>query len=543
MQATVTDKGQVVQTGHPAHPGQRHGHGRLSPKLPVQEMVSLGRAMSTPLRQHVVGSTPEGIIDVGTPATDMSVIFDTGSDKFVAKTWATIQVMVKHMDGGLDGALQPTRKLYNRNLSSTYEPLYEDGEDGKVLKQDFVQYGSGSAVTAECKETVKLGGHVLTHFPMSEIEDDSLSMLHTDECISGVFGLQHMKNESAGESAFSQLRNTGVMHSFGYCRARNNTGTFVWGDEATDGQEVEVVGDIHWAVNLANVRLRSKRAHGAGHPDQDDPAAPAEWLAEKDDAGHAAMCPHGECVTIIDTGSNIIAGPAAELERLAKTADIAHDCSNLAELPDLQLTLGQGVEITLPGEAYVMKMELPSYLRPGEGVNGEGPDASSHAESMVRWTRKLDHLAREHGIDLALALRGVPAEKLLGMEHVCAPAFMPLDMRTKAGSLWVIGTPLFEKYYARFSWPQGDPSPKIFFREAAEASACERQAADVPRPSAPAPPPSRAASMVRSERRGKRHQQEALQNAEESSPQLGQLVPHRPEEIRFPRWAANLAVL
>merc|ERR1712032_513882 len=39
------------------------------------------------LRQQVNGSTPTGYIDVGTPSVKMLVIFDTGSDKLVAKTW------------------------------------------------------------------------------------------------------------------------------------------------------------------------------------------------------------------------------------------------------------------------------------------------------------------------------------------------------------------------------------------------------------------------------------------------------------------------
>merc|ERR1719353_1526558 len=116
----------------------------------------------------------------------------------------------------------------------------------------MITYGSGSVITKEGNDTVNIGlstkHFALNDFPISEIMKDSLPMMHDKTGIAGVLGLQHMKNQSLGTSLFKQMRDAGKFSAFGYCRGTGDTGTFIWGDSSTEGDEIDVMGDMHWAV-------------------------------------------------------------------------------------------------------------------------------------------------------------------------------------------------------------------------------------------------------------------------------------------------------
>merc|ERR1719487_3145167 len=105
-----------------------------------------------------------------------------------------------------------------------------------------------------------------------------------------------MKNASMGESLFTRLRGAGGMSAFGYCRSdKDNSGTFIWNDRATDGEASTVIGSIHWAVKLANVKVTDSTS---------------------------TFCGDAACAAIIDTGSNIIAGPVEALRSMVQHMQI-----------------------------------------------------------------------------------------------------------------------------------------------------------------------------------------------------------------------------
>merc|ERR1719491_1286458 len=52
------------------------------------------------------------------------------------------------------------------------------------------------------------------------------------------------------------------MTSFGYCRGKGNNGTFIWGDASTEGAAMHVVGQMHWAVELGDVKLTHSNTSG-----------------------------------------------------------------------------------------------------------------------------------------------------------------------------------------------------------------------------------------------------------------------------------------
>eukprot|EP00931_Biecheleriopsis_adriatica_P061388 TRINITY_DN3690_c0_g1_i2.p1 TRINITY_DN3690_c0_g1~~TRINITY_DN3690_c0_g1_i2.p1 ORF type:complete len:954 (+),score=131.83 TRINITY_DN3690_c0_g1_i2:1-2862(+) len=209
-------------------------------------------------RQLVKGSTPTGEIQMGSQHVNMSVILDTGSDKLLVKTWDTVLHELDKVDQGASSLVTPSStKIYNHFVSKTYKMTKMAGKKGDAKspqqKQGYIVYGSGIAYTDEGTELVTLDqDKQVEHFPISEVTSDSLQVLHGNN-ISGILGLQHMRNRSLGESLFSRFRDAGGMTAFGYCRGRNNDGAFIWGDDSKEGTGHVVEGQMHWTLKISNV--------------------------------------------------------------------------------------------------------------------------------------------------------------------------------------------------------------------------------------------------------------------------------------------------
>merc|ERR1719387_1047467 len=152
----------------------------------------------------------------------------------------------------------PSKLIYDHATSSSYQHQYMTDKSGKkVPKQSAITYGSGTAITDDGTESVLVGDRDLKNFTVMEITADSLQLLHTSKGIAGVLGLQHMQNQSLGHSLFSRLRDADLLSAFGYCRGTGNNGTFIWGDDSTEGTEIEVIGQMHWAMKLMEVKVPS----------------------------------------------------------------------------------------------------------------------------------------------------------------------------------------------------------------------------------------------------------------------------------------------
>lgn len=580
-----------------------------------------------PYRQTVNGSTPTGNIALGTPAKNVYMIFDTGSDVLLAKTWSTIEQEVYAVDAGISGMVRPSAKLYDSNSSATYEVAFD--KKGKRAK-GFIQYGSGMAATIEGRDTVRVGlDYVISNFSISEIAQDTLSMLHDATGTAGVLGLQHMKNNSYGSSLFTRAREMGLMSAVGYCcNSDMKGGTFIWGDDSTEGVAVPVSGQIHWAVPLSSVALiggnanltassiseatdgtKSKKTIVAA---EEEPLSadirpkglPVDSAIEAEDVEETILiegqgwglietvkkvhgkqlpaapvsknptpvvwpvCPEGKCAVVIDTGSNIIAMPQNTLSALNKLLKVKPDCSNVGELPSINLNLGS-VNVTIPPESYIMKVVMPDYGDLGYGLDGEeseteeiaeirerglksvGPHASlvedhdislesldSEAAVMARVDRMLKDIKSKYHLDIKEALKYVenPMDSIMNTSTFCMTAFVALDAETSAGQLWILGTPLFNQYYTRWSWATGDESPKMFFSPIAESTTCNPAAKKVATQSAG------NTMVVLEESKAKLIRSEGKEDktAKKAAGKTMQIREVRPHEIRYPSWAVGI---
>jgi len=78
------------------------------------------------------------------------------------------------------------------------------------------------------------------------------------------------------------------------------------------------------------------------------------------------FCQKGACLAILDSGSNIIAGPEEEVKVLNKNLNISLDCKNFKSLPNVEFILGQNdktLTAVLTPTEYVRKLNVSkSYL-------------------------------------------------------------------------------------------------------------------------------------------------------------------------------------
>lgn len=212
------------------------------------------------------GSTPEVWIQLGTPRKWLYTIFDTGSDRLVAKTWATIKAELSQIDQGVDDMVTPSGAIYNHMVSKSFMAAKTFNKMTQKYEQNLsrISYGSGQAVVMEGTDAIQIGdldhaSFVLNNFSIAEIVAHSLSLLHTKKRISGVLGMQHMYNRSLGSSLFSRLRDANMLSSFGYCRRANNTGTVIWGDNSLGGDPANVIGEMHWAVPVGMFQVKGSK--------------------------------------------------------------------------------------------------------------------------------------------------------------------------------------------------------------------------------------------------------------------------------------------
>jgi len=589
----------AVQPAVPRAPQAPHGAANAPPPaVPNKLKAPPAQAAFKTFVQKVVSSTPVGTIGIGSPPKNVDVILDTGSNKLLVKSYATIAREIGMVDAGIDRDILPSDNVYDHNRSSTYKVDYIKFKGADVEKHGYILYGSGFAVTDEGKDNVLIGSTVVKNFTVSEIRADDLHVLHDANRIHGVAGLQHMMNRSAGESLFSRMRDNGQLTAFGLCTGPNETGNFIWNDQSTDGAPAEVIGNIHWAVNLTEMKLQGQ--------DKKDPPNKTSAIdvssilvqTEQDykndgwpfgggaggDMFHHDLknppmdplpfCSAGKCVAIIDTGSNIIAGPNASMNALRKQINMAADCSNLDSLPTLEFTLG-GVKVALNASEYTMKINLSAAMsakpgggaNPAEGAGEHAPGTFTEGQHNSRQHR-LPHHQRAHqlhplqdvlhrlrktlGLDLTAGIGEIMPEdvqKIAGKTTICNPALVDLDSVTQHGQLWVIGAPLFRRYYTRWSWPREDPTPKIFFKELSKASACAAPpAASTPKDEAKPPvlhgqsPPKAPqipqGQMIRAEGRPAKPESHLQQEAVHFEPPMLNI-----HSIQVPQWALNLEQL
>jgi len=308
----------------------------------------------------------------------LPVIYDTGSFEIIVLSKLCAICARQHV-------------VYDSTQSSTFV------SSGGVTAEHL--FGSGPVKSEKAYDTVQLVGRgnavAAYKSPFWQVVSHDIAVWDENAKFSGIVGLGHLDYIPEGYGAPNShdrtlLSNVGV-NLFAICLGRSGhrpSGVLsLWKGPATvpsHFREMRVAGNVHWSVHMTGVKFAGVNWRDPCHP---------------------------SCGAIIDSGTSLIAAPPSADGLIALISSrIRRDCSNLHELPVLELQL-DGLMIKLPPKAYVMRVTT----------------AGSNSSNI---------LSRIFGGS--------------NHEQECSPGFMSIDKNSQLGPVWVLGMPFLRYYHTIF---------------------------------------------------------------------------------------------
>jgi hypothetical protein len=204
-----------------------------------------------------------------------------------------------------------------------------------------------------------------------------------------------------------------------------NDGRLWWGKSVPQLEflEVPVVGTRHWTVRVDSSYFQYKDSSDALHHICGGPSK-------------------SPCAALVDSGTSLIALSEGKITELLETTVIGSlnpDCSNVEDMPDLVFTLGQGKELRLTPDTYVMKISTTTEIPMMHETNGR----------VVLEKGKVLNI-RPPPSSL-ISLKGVKGDSIT----YCTHAFMETPMETALvggteHELIILGIPIFREYTIKF---------------------------------------------------------------------------------------------
>ncbi|KAG8439669.1 hypothetical protein GDO86_005735 [Hymenochirus boettgeri] len=264
-----------------------------------------------------------GVISIGTPPQNFSVVFDTGSSNF----WVPSSYCFSE-------ACQVHEKFKSFESSS-----YEHG--GKPFS---IHYGTGQLVGVTGKDTLRIGNMsiVAQDFGESVMEPGKTFVLAQFD---GVLGLGYPSLAVADAvPVFDRILEEKLVEVAIFSFHLNKDDDTYYGGELIFGgiDHSLYKGQLHW------IPLTEK----------------GYWQIKLNDVkvqGEKMFCQTG-CEAIVDSGTSLITGPSADIRKLQEFlgatptlfGEYIVDCSRLASLPSVTFTIGQR-DYTLSPEQYTIK--------------------------------------------------------------------------------------------------------------------------------------------------------------------------------------------
>jgi len=286
--------------------------------------VALRKGESEPIKDYA-NAQYYGSVTIGSPPQSFEVIFDTGSSNlWVPKVGCT------HCGNPLFGR----KKKYNHDSSSSYK---EDGGDFEIM------YGSGSVSGFFSQDSVTLADDiVISGQRFAEVQDaGGLGLAYALGKFDGILGLGFTSISVDGTpTVFENAIDQNLLDQpiFSFYLGDNGPGELTFG--AYDPAKFE--GDLTY------VKLQ----------------AATYWQIALDQATAGDYASGTNQTAIVDSGTSLIAGPKAEVQKLAAAVgakpnimgEYTIDCATLDQVPDIVFHI-DGKEYVIPGKDTVIQAQ------------------------------------------------------------------------------------------------------------------------------------------------------------------------------------------
>jgi hypothetical protein len=286
-----------------------------------QVKVAQGKEESVSIKDYS-NAQYYGIVELGTPPQSFTVVFDTGSSNL----WVP-QVGCKNCGYWWTGG----KHKFDHDKSSSY----------KVDGADFhIQYGSGDVKGIFSVDDVTLAQDiVISGQKFAEVSDaGGLGLGYTMGKFDGILGLGFEGLSLGGaETVFKNAIDQGLVKEpvFAFALGDNADGELTFGGI----DKSKFTGDITWV----------------------DLMEPKYWQISVDNISIGDY-KSGKTNGIVDSGTSLITGPSAEIEKIAASVGATKnivgqysiDCSKVPNLPDLEFNIN-GKPWAVPGKNLVIQ--------------------------------------------------------------------------------------------------------------------------------------------------------------------------------------------
>lgn len=394
-----------------------------------------------------------GKIGVGEPPQYFWVIFDTGSSNLWVSSSMCRSIGCRK------------KNLYDHRQSRTARTLGFDIQ---------VKFGTGVIKGFLMEDTFQLGPLRVPRQTFAEITQEIGRVFHNSR-FSGIMGLGFAANTPAHQvtpvfdNIMSQKLLSADMFSFYYSAYPLQESALFFGPPNPLCYEGKITwvrvpnGSHYWQVPLKSVgvmrRPDSAKLNPSSDPNTDallqailendswnsrrarvrnenglgplSMAAGTQDLSELERLeviSRIPTCANKKCFAVLDTGTSLITGPRAEVNKLL--AEIKFDptragrnCENIDDLPDVVFTL--------------------------EGTEYEFDDGSVNASPNIPGKRQLGRTLETFVLrpkDYIVVVRDTVTDRILS----CKVGIVPLDVPPPRGPLWILGDVFIRKFYTIF---------------------------------------------------------------------------------------------